>query len=107
MAQVRCRRLKISTSHVQAPRDKINRHLEPGIWQENRSNPGFQHFVGSGVNDLLLYVPMIASLFTIGILWHVIQTYPGFLEALGYLYGILVASFCLDALKAYMESDLE
>lgn len=63
--------------------------------------------VGRDVTDLLLYVPMIASLFTMGIWWHVIQTYPGFLEALGYLYGILMASFCLDALKAYMESDLE
>lgn len=69
--------------------------------------PDSNIFVGSGVNDLLRYVPMIASLFTIGIWWHVIQTYPGFIEALGYLYGILVASFCLDALKAYMESDLE
>jgi hypothetical protein len=68
---------------------------------------GSLFLVGRDVSDLLLYVPMIASLFTMGIWWHVIQTYPGFLEALGYLYGILMASFCLDALKAYMESDLE
>jgi hypothetical protein len=75
---------------------------------KNRIRLDYRHlFVASDVNDLLLYVPMIASLFNIGIWWHVIQTYPGFLEALGYLYGILVASFCLDALKAYMESDLE
>lgn len=78
------------------------------IGDNTRSKPRLQAcFCGSDVNDLLPYVPMIASLFTMGIWWHVIQTYPGFLEALGYLYGILMASFCLDALKAYMESDLE
>ena len=91
-----------------APRGEINRRLKSGIWQKNRDRiPESNIFVGSGVNDLVLYVAMIASLFTMGIWWHVIQAYPGFLEALGYLYGILMASFCLDALKAYMESDLE
>jgi hypothetical protein len=50
---------------------------------------------------------MIASVFTMGIWWHVIHSYPGFLECLGYLYGMLVASFSLDVLKAYLESDIE
>jgi hypothetical protein len=48
---------------------------------------------------------MISSLFLIGILWHVVQTVPGLLESIGYLYGIVLASFSLDALCA--KGDLE
>jgi hypothetical protein len=50
---------------------------------------------------------MISSLFAVGILWHVVQTIPGLLESVGYVYGILLASFSLDALYSYMESDLD
>ena len=50
---------------------------------------------------------MISSLFVIGIFWHVVQTIPGLIESIGYLYGIVLASFTLDSLYAYMESDLE
>lgn len=50
---------------------------------------------------------MLESLFTLGIWWHVVQTYPGLLESLGYLYGILAASFTFEALEAYIQSDLE
>jgi hypothetical protein len=50
---------------------------------------------------------MISSILALGILWHVIQTIPGLLESVGYIYGILMASFSLDALYAYIESDLE
>ena len=48
---------------------------------------------------------MISSLFTIGIWWHAIQSYPGLLEALGYVYGLLAASFTLEALESYLRSD--
>ena len=50
---------------------------------------------------------MISDLLTIGIWWHVIQTYPGLLEAVGYLYGLLAASFTIEALQAYMESNID
>ena len=50
---------------------------------------------------------MIASLFALGVFWHAVQNVPGLLESVGYVYGILLASFSLDALHAYMESDLE
>ena len=61
-------------------------------------------FCGAAAIDLLLYVAMISSLFMIGILWHVVQTLPGLLESVGYLYGILVASFTLDL---YLRRDLD
>lgn len=50
---------------------------------------------------------MISSLFALGIFWHVVQTIPGLIESFGYMYGIFFASFTLDSLYAYMESDLE
>jgi len=50
---------------------------------------------------------MISSLFILGILWHIIQIVPGLLESIGYVYGMLLASFVLDVLSSYMESDLE
>jgi hypothetical protein len=50
---------------------------------------------------------MISELLTLGIWWHAIQSYPGLLEAIGYVYGILAASFMLEALEAYMQSDIE
>jgi hypothetical protein len=40
---------------------------------------------------------LISSLITLGILWHVVQSLPGFLESAGYVFGILLASFSLDA----------
>ena len=64
-------------------------------------------FVGTRRNNLLTCGAMIADLLTLGIWWHAIQTYPGLLEAVGYFYGILVACFSVDALDAYMSSDLE
>jgi hypothetical protein len=47
---------------------------------------------------------MISDLLTIGILWHAIQTFPGFLETVGYLFGMLAASFTLEA---YWQDDAE
>ena len=59
---------------------------------------------GAKFVDLLIYVPMISDLLTIGILWHAIQSFPGFLETVGYLFGMLAASFTLEA---YWQSDME
>ena len=64
-------------------------------------------FAGEFFVDLLLWRAMISALLTIGIWWHVIQGYPGLLEAVGYLYGLLAASFAIEALEAYMESNIE
>jgi hypothetical protein len=61
-------------------------------------------FDGAKFVDLLIYVPMISDLLTIGILWHAIQSFPGFLETVGYLFGMLAASFTLEA---YWQSDME
>jgi hypothetical protein len=47
---------------------------------------------------------MIASLLMLGIFWHVVQTLPGVLESVGYLYGILLASFTIDL---YFQRDLD
>jgi hypothetical protein len=44
---------------------------------------------------------LISSLITLGILWHVVQIVPGFLESIGYVFGILVASFMIDACFRY------
>ena len=59
---------------------------------------------GAKFVDLLIYGPMISDLLTIGILWHAIQSFPGFLETVGYLFGMLAASFTLEA---YWQSDVE
>ena len=50
---------------------------------------------------------MIADFLTLGIWWHAIQAYPGLFEAVGYFYGILVAYFSINALDAYISSDIE
>jgi len=50
---------------------------------------------------------MISSLFAIGIFWYAVQNIPGLLETVGYVYGILVASFSFEAIYSYIESDLE
>jgi len=50
---------------------------------------------------------MIADLLTIAMWWHAVQTYPGLFEAVGYVYGILAACFTLEAVEAYMESNIE
>jgi len=47
---------------------------------------------------------MISGLLSIGILWYTIQTFPGFLETVGYLFGMLAALFMLEA---YWQSDVE
>ena len=47
---------------------------------------------------------MIESLLTLGIFWHVIQNLPGVLEAVAYLYGMMVASFTIDL---YLQRDAE
>ena len=64
-------------------------------------------FVGKFPIDLLIWRAMIVDLLTIGIWWHAIQTYPGLLEAVGYVFGILAACFTIEALEAYMESNIE
>lgn len=61
-------------------------------------------FSGYNPIDLLIWPPMISDLLTIGILWHAIQTFPGFLETVGYLFGMLAASFTLEA---YWQNDAE
>jgi hypothetical protein len=53
---------------------------------------------GDHLLDLLPCAPMlISSLVMLGILWHAVRTLPGFLESVGYVFGILLASFMLDA----------
>jgi hypothetical protein len=65
--------------------------------------PAIRHFTsrffsGDHFLDLLSYAPMLISSFiTLGILWHVVQIVPGFLESVAYVFGILLASFTLDA----------
>lgn len=55
-------------------------------------------FCGDHFLDLLSCAPMLlSSLITLGILWHVVQIVPGFLESVAYVFGILLASFTLDA----------
>jgi hypothetical protein len=39
---------------------------------------------------------LISGLVMLGILWHAVRTLPGFLESVGYVFGILLASFMLD-----------
>jgi len=47
---------------------------------------------------LLSCAPMlISSWVTLGVWWHALRTLPGFVESLAYLFGILFASFTLDA----------
>ena len=62
------------------------------------------NFDGGSFDDLLTYVSMISGLLTIGILWHAIQTFPGFLETVGYLFGLLAALFTFDV---YWQSGIE
>ena len=50
---------------------------------------------------------MVESLFALGIFWHVVQTIPGLIESIGYIYGLVLASFTLELIYAYMESDPE
>jgi len=40
---------------------------------------------------------LISSLVTLGLWWHALSTLPGFVEALAYLFGLLFASYTLDA----------
>ena len=47
---------------------------------------------------------MIESLLTLGIFWHVVQTLPGVLESLAYVYGMMLASFTVDL---YVQRDLD
>jgi len=44
----------------------------------------------------LIYPVLVSSLFTLGIVWYVMQTLPGFVESFGYLFGILLAYFTFD-----------
>jgi hypothetical protein len=76
--------------------------LEP---ENNSSRPtpgigvnGGRFFSGDHFLDLLSCAPMLlSSLVTLGILWDMVQIVPGFLESIGYVFGILLASFMLDA----------
>lgn len=61
-------------------------------------------FVGHPQDHLLIYVPMISGLLILGVLWHAIQTFPGFLETVGYLFGMLAAAFTLES---FWQSDTE
>jgi hypothetical protein len=40
---------------------------------------------------------LISELVNLSIFWYVVQILPGLLESVGYLFGILLASFMLDA----------
>lgn len=40
---------------------------------------------------------LISSLVTLGVWWHALSTLPGFVESLAYLFGLLFASYTLDA----------
>ena len=62
-------------------------------------------FDGARLFDLLSCEPMIiAALLTLSIFWNFVNTLPGLLESLGYLFGILLASFTLGA---YFERNAE
>ena len=50
---------------------------------------------------------MISSLFALGIFWQVVQSIPGLIEVIGYIFGMCLASFTLNTLSSYVESDLE
>jgi hypothetical protein len=64
-----------------------------------RSGDGTLRFCyGDHLLDLLPCGSMlISSLVMLGIFWHAVRTLPGFLESAGYVFGILLASFMLDA----------
>ena len=47
---------------------------------------------------------MIESLLTLGIFWHVIQTLPGLLETVAYMYGMMLASISIEL---YFERDAD
>lgn len=47
---------------------------------------------------------MIESLLTIGIFWHTVQTLPGLLESVAYVYGMMLASFSIDF---YLQRDVD
>jgi hypothetical protein len=40
---------------------------------------------------------LISSLIMLGVLWHAVRILPGFLESVGYVFGIFLGSFMLDA----------
>jgi hypothetical protein len=61
-------------------------------------------FAGEFRSGLIACEVMISDLLTLGIWWHVIQTYPGLLDALGYFYGIVAASFTLEAMETYLQT---
>lgn len=46
---------------------------------------------------------MISDLFAIVVWWNAVQNYPGLIDALGYFYGIVAASFALEALETYIQ----
>ena len=48
---------------------------------------------------------ILAALLTVSIFsWNFVNTFPGLLESLGYLFGILLASFTVGT---YLERDAE
>ena len=40
---------------------------------------------------------LISNLVAATVLWYFVQSFPGILDALGYLFGILLATFMVDA----------
>jgi len=52
---------------------------------------------GDHLAHLLSYVlVLVSSLLTLGIIWYVMQTLPGFVESFGYHFGILLAYSTFD-----------
>ena len=40
---------------------------------------------------------VVSGLVFISVFWHLLRSVPGLFESLGYLFGILLGSFTLDA----------
>jgi hypothetical protein len=61
-------------------------------------SPALVSFSGAHSTDLLFCAPMlISSLVTLSILWQTVHAFPGFLESIGYVFGILLAAFTFDS----------
>jgi hypothetical protein len=86
---------------------RLRTHSGPDGPKNAYFRPARRFSVGYVIDDLLRYAVMISTLFSLGIWWHVVQTVPGLLESVGYVYGILIASCSLEALYTYLESDLD
>jgi hypothetical protein len=68
-------------------------------FQQRRLPPNSSaNLSGARLLDLLPCAPMFFSgLVLLSLFWHLLRSVPGLFESLGYLFGILLGSFTLDA----------